>query len=155
MSIPLFFTPVKFNGSYIVDGGVVSNFPVDLFDSDGPPPWPTFGFKLVLSEQRHPGELQEHVIKGPISELAGMFFTAMEAHDAYHLAGDKYVRTIAVDTLNIGTTEFNLTDQQKEDLYQSGRRAAEEFLTHWNFTEYKAKYRSGKPVPPRHELLLR
>jgi NTE family protein len=68
MSIPLLFKPVKLNGSKIVDGGVVSNFPVDLFDSHGPPAWPTFGFKLVLSDQRHPGELLERPVSGPASE---------------------------------------------------------------------------------------
>lgn len=50
MSIPFFFEPVKLKDSYIVDGGMLSNFPVELFDSDGVPEWPTFGFKLVLSD---------------------------------------------------------------------------------------------------------
>ncbi len=30
--------------SYIVDGGVMSNFPVWIFDVEGTPRWPTFGF---------------------------------------------------------------------------------------------------------------
>lgn len=155
MSIPLLFKPVKLNGSNIVDGGIVSNFPVDLFDSNGPPAWPTFGFKLVLSDQHHPGELLEFPVSGPVvSEIIAVFSTAMEAHDAYYLANDKYVRTIAIDTLNIGSTDFHLTPQQKEALYHSGEHAAEEFLKTWDFDTYKALYRSGQPVPTRHELLL-
>jgi NTE family protein len=155
MSIPLFFEPVKFNGSDIVDGGLVSNFPVGLFDSqDRPPDWPTFGFKLVLSDDKRSGELAEHVITGPISEIVAMFYTAMDAHDAYHLASEKYVRTIAINTLGIGTTEFNLTPEIKEALYQSGVEAAQQFLDTWDFDEYKTLYRSGKPLPTRHELLL-
>lgn len=154
MSIPLFFEPVKFNGCDIVDGGLVSNFPVDLFDSDGPPAWPTFGFKLVLSDQRRPGQVTEQPIVGPVSEIVAMFYTAMEAHDAYHLGNSKYVRTIAIDTLGIGATDFNLTNQQKENLYHSGEQAAEEFLKTWDFDKYKAQYRNGQPPPTRHELLL-
>jgi NTE family protein len=154
MSLPLFFEPVKLNGSDIVDGGIVSNFPVDVFDSKEAPEWPTFGFKLVLSDQRGPGETTVHPITGPLSEIVAMFYTAMEAHDAYHLASEKYVRTIAIDTLGIGTIDFKLTPQQKEALYQSGVKAAQEFLTTWNFDEYKKLYRSGKPVPSRRELLL-
>ncbi len=57
MSIPFFYEPVQFKGrtkkgkrvtSYMVDGGMLSNFPVDVFDrTDGRPPrWPTFGIKL-------------------------------------------------------------------------------------------------------------
>ncbi len=80
MSIPFFFEPVKLKNSYIVDGGLLSNFPVELFDSDGPPEWPTFGFKLVLAPQANLSQMVEYPINGPISELAAVFFTAMEAH---------------------------------------------------------------------------
>ena len=51
MSIPIFFEPytVKVLGQdvVLVDGGMLSNFPVWVFDSDGVPDWPTFGLKLV------------------------------------------------------------------------------------------------------------
>ena len=52
MSIPLFFRPVRLRNpdgetSVVVDGGILSNFPVELFDSPGVPEWPTFGFRLV------------------------------------------------------------------------------------------------------------
>ena len=51
MSIPVFFEPVKWENPetgrthLIVDGGMLSNFPVWLFDCDDgePPAWPTFG----------------------------------------------------------------------------------------------------------------
>ncbi len=49
-SIPFFFKPVKLkynnNISYIVDGGIISNFPIWIFDVAETPRWPTFGFKL-------------------------------------------------------------------------------------------------------------
>lgn len=155
MSIPLFFAPVKLNGSAIVDGGLVSNFPVDLFDTPGQPLWPTFGFKLVLSDEKQPGEITGHPVAGPLSELVAMFYTAMEAHDAYHLASSKYVRTIAIDTLGIGATDFTLNVPQKEDLYQSGVQAARAFLSTWDFERYVRRFRHGQPVPDRHALLLR
>jgi len=47
MSIPFFYEPIKLKNritgdeSYIVDGGLLSNYPVWLFDSEGAPPWPT------------------------------------------------------------------------------------------------------------------
>lgn len=154
MGIPFFFEPVKFKGSYIVDGGVLSNFPIELFDSAGVPEWPTFGFKLVLPSQAAPALVVEHPINGPLSELAALFFTAMEAHDAYYLKNDKFVRTIAIDPLNIAATDFNLNAEQKEALYASGIQAAHTFLAHWNFEQYKALYRSGQPVPSRREQVL-
>ncbi len=154
MSIPFFFEPVKLKESYIVDGGLLSNFPIELFDSDSPPGWPTFGFKLVFSDQTNPAQLVQHRVNGPLSELAAIFFTAMEAHDAYYLKNDKYVRTIPIDTLTIGATAFNLTQANKDDLHSSGMNAAKTFLDHWDFEKYKALYRSGKPAPTRRERVL-
>jgi NTE family protein len=56
MSVPIFFEPVQVTGPkgvkhYIVDGALLSNFPVWLFDSPGVPAWPTFGLHLVNAFQ--------------------------------------------------------------------------------------------------------
>jgi len=58
MSIPVFFEPVSLKDisgrtHIIVDGGVLSNYPIWLLD-DGTedPPWPTFGFKLEAAAER-------------------------------------------------------------------------------------------------------
>ena len=50
-SIPFFFRPVIWkskdrNKSYILDGGLLSNFPIWIFDTDNPR-FPTFGFRFV------------------------------------------------------------------------------------------------------------
>jgi len=146
MSIPFFFEPVKLRNmktnqvSYIVDGGLLSNFPVWLFDSEGSvPKWPTFGFKLVEPETGTP-----HQIRGPISLLAALFATMMEAHDARYIKDEQFVRTIAIPTLGIGTTEFDISRQRSEALYQSGRQAAKKFLATWDFQNYIQKYRRGR-----------
>src|SRR3989442_103977 len=53
MSIPIFSEPVEFRNPQtgrehlIVDGGILSNYPVWLFDVQGTPDWPTFGLRLV------------------------------------------------------------------------------------------------------------
>ena len=148
MSIPFFFEPVKLRNmktnqvSYIVDGGVLSNFPVWLFDTKGAiPEWPTFGFKLVEPEE---GLEIPHRVRGPISLLAALFSTMTKAHDARYIKDEHFVRTIPVPTLGIGTTEFDISRERSEALYQSGRQAAEEFFADWNFAEYIDAYRRGK-----------
>ncbi|HEU5187035.1 MAG TPA: patatin-like phospholipase family protein, partial [Candidatus Saccharimonadales bacterium] len=40
MSIPFFYEPVQLGQNFLVDGGLLSNFPIGLFDSI--PSWPTF-----------------------------------------------------------------------------------------------------------------
>jgi len=154
MSIPFFFKPVRLKNqgaatSYVVDGGVLSNFPVELFDSADVPAWPTFGFRLV---QPGPPPVVRHDVGGPLSLLAAMFATAMEAHDARYIETHNFVRTIAIDSLGIGATAFDLTGEQKEALFQSGVAAATEFLQQWDFEAYKRLYRSGRRGPTRREL---
>lgn len=148
MSIPFFYEPVRVRyksenqSVYIVDGGMLSNFPLWIFDSESMPEWPTFGFKLVEPESKQ--EIP-HRIKGPISMLTGLFATMMEAHDARYIKDEQFVRTIPIPTLGVGTTEFDITAEKSEALYQSGRQAGEKFLTTWDFAEYVEKYRKGNP----------
>ncbi len=151
MSIPFFYEPVKLRNmmtnqsSFIVDGGLLSNFPVWLFDTEGAiPEWPTLGFKLV-----EPAEGTPKQIRGPISLLTALFATMMEAHDARYIRDEQFTRTIPIPTLGVGTTEFGITREKSETLYQSGREAAEKFFATWNFADYVKKYRKGKPQPGR------
>lgn len=50
---------------YMLDGGMLSNYPIWLFDVQGIPRWPTFGFRL--SEKRTYAQSQN--INGPVSML--------------------------------------------------------------------------------------
>lgn len=147
MSIPYFFEPVTLRDkagqkSYIVDGGVLSNFPVWIFDGGGgSPEWPTFGFKLV-----EPNEGEPNKVRGPFSLFAAMFSTMMEAHDARYIKDGDFVRTIPIPTLGVRTTEFDLSREKSEALYQSGREAAEKFYKKWSFEKYVEDYRKRDPA---------
>ena len=146
MSIPFFYEPIKLRNmktneiSYIVDGGVLSNFPVWLFDTEGnEPEWPTFGFKLVEPEEGKP-----HEIRGPISLLTALFSTMSEAHDARHIKEMDFKRTIPIPTLGVGTTDFDIKKEKSEKLYESGRKAAEKFFADWNFAKHVDERRQVK-----------
>lgn len=147
MSIPFFFKPVVLKNSqgksfYIVDGGVLSNFPVWLFDEENDvPAWPTFGFKLV-----EPTEGQPNPIKGPISLLLALFSTMMEAHDARYIQDHQFARTVPIPTLGVRTTEFDLSAQKSKALYESGEKAAKKFLSKWDFKDYLKNH--GQDDPP-------
>jgi len=144
MSTPFFFEPIEITRDgqrhYIVDGGVLSNFPVWLFDDDTPEPaWPTFGYKLV-----EPNAGQPHQISGPVSLLAALFTTMMEAHDARYIEDQHFARTIPIPTLGVQTTDFDLPTERRDELYTSGVKAANAFFESWDFERYKAKYRAKK-----------
>ena len=159
MSIPFFFEPVKLqdmNGRvhYVVDGGVLSNYPIWLLD-DGKknPPWPTFGFKLTEPDKRALKPADRNPINNPISFLKSVIGTMMDAHDNYHISistGD-YDRTVGIPTLvtvkgleeEIKTVDFDISQEKSQALYDNGVRAGAEFLKKWNFADWKKKYRAG------------
>jgi NTE family protein len=139
MSIPIFFEPVRFTNRQtdkehlIVDGGMLSNFPVWLFDAEEPQ-WPTIGMKLVQKPETPIGEeLAEPGPRAGITQVIGylrsLVDTMMAAHDRLYVEQHEFDRrTIGIDTLGVGTTEFDLPPQRALELYESGRTAAAEFL---------------------------
>ncbi|HMC09471.1 MAG TPA: patatin-like phospholipase family protein [Actinomycetota bacterium] len=161
MSIPIFFEPVTATGAdgrdrVLVDGGMLSNFPVWIFDSDGEPEWPTFGLKLVAPDPKKPpsaGAQEPSVSRGArqglVHYLLGLVSTMTDAHDKVYLERDTFVRTITISNLGVRTTQFNLDPNLAQQLYQSGRDAAEAFLKTWNFDAYKSEFRAGKPYSRR------
>lgn len=145
ISIPLFYQPVPLvyrnpDGdtciSYIVDGGVLSNFPVWLFDRDtGFEGLPTFGFKLVGPNAGRPNE-----IRGPLSLLMALFETMMEAHDNWYIEEKNFDRTIAIPTLGVRTTDFGISPEKIGNLFYSGVTAAEKFFANWDYQRYLNRY---------------
>ena len=133
----------KHRRCFIVDGGVLSNFPVGLFDAPPgrAPRWPTFGFKLVAPSDNRPSR-----INGPVSMFGALFTTMMEAHDQRHMDEETEIRTVRIRTEKVKTTDFSLNPLDSDALYERGRRGAEKFFNCWQeiggFEGYVRKYRT-------------
>ncbi len=168
MSIPVFFEPVRFENPktgethVIVDGGMLSNYPVWLFDCDDgtPPDWPTFGMLLVEPKPQIPlgARLPKRKMAGSgagavIDYVKSLAQTMMEAHDRLYVEQANYARTIPIPTLGVGTTEFDLSKERAITLFDSGRWAAEKFLDNWDFEAYIAEFRTGKEHSRREALV--
>ena len=163
MSIPFFFEPVGLRDisgrkHFIVDGGLLSNYPIWLLDDNKPdPPWPTFGFKLMEPDQRKPKDAKRNPINNPVSFLKAIVGTMLDAHDSYHISKSKgdFDRTIGIPTVitikgmdkEIGTTDFGITQEESQALYDNGVEVAKEFLATWDFAEWKRKYRQQQSAP--------
>jgi NTE family protein len=167
MSIPVFFEPVRWENPetgrthVIVDGGMLSNFPVWLFDCDdgSPPDWPTFGLLLVEPKPSTPigARLPKTKMEGSgpgavVGYMKALAQTMMEAHDRLYVEQANYARTIPIPTLGVGTTEFDLPKERALALFDSGRWAAEKFLDAWDFDAYIAEFRTGKEHSRRDAL---
>lgn len=157
MSIPIFFDPVIQTDAQdgrrhlIVDGGMLSNYPLWLFDAPAgtAPRFPTFGMLLVAPNQTdpllaHPAVSTEpEGMPTPVGYVKAIADTMMQARDRFYVEQANFARTIAIPTCGVTTTQFDITREQTEALLQSGATAAADFLRTWDFAAYVRKYREG------------
>jgi NTE family protein len=154
MSIPLLYRPTTLTNplsevrSTLVDGGVVSNFPIDSLDrTDGKPPrWPTFGVTLLPDIPGPDGTLLplwlNKIMPAPVHLLEKVITTALVGRDqAYENKPWVRARTIQVDSDQVGFTDFNLNQAQVHQLHDDGYQAAEQFLHTWDWESYLRRFR--------------
>ncbi|MCU6479264.1 patatin-like phospholipase family protein [Arthrobacter sp. A2-55] len=147
-SIPFFFRPWKMPANTSVtghdhivcaDGGLLSNFPMAIFDRhDGRPSrWPTLGVKLsgqtsIRTEDWAPDNSNIQLAKSLLSTMMG-------AHDRGYVNDPQAVaRTIFVDTTNYRATDFHLTPADKEAMFTTGLASGQKFLSSWDWEAWKA-----------------
>lgn len=138
MSIPFFFEAVeRAGGDVYCDGGVLDNYPVETYDAS----------KLVHDQRAgrtlhvrtpnpatlgfHLGTLDQTALKiAHLTRFASAVFEAiLNAQNILLKAtpGDE-LRTVFIDTLGIGTTDFHITNAQKVALVEQGRIATANYL---------------------------
>lgn len=119
-SIPLFFLPFKSGTDYLVDGGILSNFPSFLFAQGK---YPTVGFRLVDFEPDDP-------VRGTFGYLGSLLATMVEAHDKQR--GDPpYFKSFLIPTPpHISATKFNLSKSEANELYMAGLQVGKQ--VNWN-----------------------
>lgn len=117
ISIPLFFSPFRVGPMYLVDGGILSNYPSYQFARE---PYPTIGFRII-------DVTTPSAVDSTWTYLKSLLLTMVEAHDKEReralnsLSFKTY--TIAVPT-DIPATKFALTDDDVQTLYQAGQKIA-------------------------------
>lgn len=157
-SIPYFFDPVMLRRHkpgirkgeafrkqfiYVVDGGILSNFPLWIFDKEREKAdekgVPVIGYQLVGRTDKEP-----HVINGPVSMFQALFSTMMDAHDERYIEDFNQFRTVKIKTLGVQATQFYISPEKSEALFQSGVRSAAKYFDRWSLPAYQKncdKYR--------------
>jgi len=134
MSLPFYFRPYNLNGNKLVDGGILSNFPIHIFDSERVPEWPTFGILLKEPDADQPADTN-----GLINYGKAIFKTMMRAHDRRNISPQDYsIRLIQVPTGDIDTTDFDISQTDKNFLWHSGYTAGKNFMEKWSWPNYVA-----------------
>ena len=158
MSIPLFFAPYRidklpastealrlwnelaqYNGPIpksvtMVDGGILSNFPIDVFHArDRIPNRPTFGVKLGLERNK------VNAIPNYKKLVFACFDASRQMRDFDFILQNRDYKKL-VKNVDIGEHDwlnFNISDDDKVDLFVRGARAAARFLRDFDWQEYK------------------
>ena len=173
MSIPLFFASKRSTrGDVYVDGGVLDNYPVKLFDrkkyiSSGNFTEPdyyrrinahfkhaerpisnyvynkeTLGFRLDTKKEisvfRDHAERPRRNVANFFDYTWALIHTILEAQQSTHLHSDDWARTVYIDTVGVGTTDFDLPDTQKRRLIKSGRQGAAAYFDWYDNADAKA-----------------
>jgi len=101
----------------------------------------TLGMRLDTSEEialfRYNEPIKEDKIDS-FSDFARKLFSAiMQAQENQHLHSDDWQRTIYINTLDVKTTNFSLSDDKKKALLQEGINGAENYFKWFENPEEK------------------
>lgn len=151
MSIPLYFRSVKKSDHFMVDGGVAYNYPINLFDHKSyltnqknigsgkvdPKGYlfnhETLGFRLDSKEtiqyNRDDWDSVPIHIKGIKDYALGLVNFMMEMANKGHLKSNDWNRTVFIDTLDVKTTEFELSADKIARLIKSGETCTIDYFS--------------------------
>lgn len=134
ISIPFFFEPVKLQTKegkcVIVDGGVLSNFPLFLFDEEKKvKKRPVLGIQLSAKLVERP----KRKINNAIDLYEALFVAMKEAHDARYISRRHEKNIVFLPVKNVLSTEFSITPEARDSLIRYGRERTEQFLKNWTY----------------------
>jgi NTE family protein len=147
MSIPFFFRPVTLTSSAgltstLVDGGILSNFPIDSLDRTDRrrPRWPSFGVTVLPNlpegNDKVIPALAPIRLLGPPHLLESVITTVLVGRDQAYLSQPWVsARTIRVDSTDVGFLDFDISDNEIEALYVKGHAAT------WDWDAYLKRFR--------------
>jgi NTE family protein len=119
----------------LVDGGIMSNFPIDVFHKRmRVPVAPTFGAKLGTQQRA------TRSIRNATALCGAVFNAARHCLDFdFVTRNPDYSHVVqCIDTGDHDWLNFGLSDEQKFDLFACGAKAAEQFLRRFRWERYKA-----------------
>ncbi|RLV57066.1 hypothetical protein D9V41_03720 [Aeromicrobium phragmitis] len=143
-AIPFLFEPVRMKSSFglstLADGSLLRSYPVEAFDrTDGRPSrWPTIGVRLSSPAGER---AKAKPVTGPVSLLMNLIFTTVDSTQIRHVSDPVDVdRSIFAKPRGVRWTDFDLTPEQQQSLYEAGHTAAQRWV---------AKHPEGPVLSPR------
>ncbi|MFT8317453.1 MAG: patatin-like phospholipase family protein [Sporolactobacillus sp.] len=133
--LPFFFEPVSLfdnsgERSLIVDGGLLSNFPLWVFDKgEELPERPFIGLQTTNQlNGYHPVK-----INNAVELFRGLFSTMREAHDEKTIQKLRDSNIIVIPIDKVQTKDFDISLEERDRLFALGRDETDLFLKKWSF----------------------
>ena len=127
MSIPLFFRAWQFPSGYpndhiYVDGGTIYNYPISAFDNFDN----TLGFFFDTQKEHKFSDLKyDHVFR----YVESVFSAVLKAQKISFRHNQQAVDiTVFIDTKGVSPTDFKLSADKKEALFESGMSATRSYI---------------------------
>lgn len=137
ISIPLFFIPKRLKTStgscYIVDGGLMSNFPIWLYDNRKTNNYSTFGLRLTSDKDYKTTYAEKCSLTTYLFDIVD---AAMCKNESLYFNKSHSLSIINIPTFNIGVTDFLISLQDKERLFKSGYDSTINFLKFGTKTKF-------------------
>lgn len=128
MGIPFLYTAIKYKNKTFVDGGIIDNFPIGLFnmnDSD------ILGFSLCSeSEYIKPKDNKINSLYSYITSIVNCVLTELE----FHKLSNYKNKIVFIDTSNFNALDFEMNESKKLDLINIGFNYTSEFIKSKNLT---------------------
>jgi len=140
MSIPFLFEPVLHNKNYYVDGGVLDNYPLHVFDGEYPgektsrcgmckPNDKVLGLQIITEDSTNDDGTVTREEIGNLLQFSFTFIkTFMLENDRRMLTPTNKKRTIRIVTPNYPATNFAISDDDKKLLMECGRKHTLDFF---------------------------
>ncbi len=143
-AIPFMFEPVRlkstFGTSTLVDGSILRSYPIEIFDRDDGKPsrWPTIGIRLSSpAGDRAPAK----DVTNAISLIQSLIYTTVDSTQIRHVSDPVDIeRSIFAKPRGVRWTDFDLTAEQQQGLYDAGYEAGLKWIQ---------KHPEGAPVQPQ------
>ncbi len=131
-AIPFLFEPVRLRSTFglstLADGSLLRSYPIEVFDRDDGQPsrWPTLGIRLSSPSNERAAAKP---VTGPISLIRSLIYTTVDSTQVRHVSDPLDVdRSIFAKPKGVGWTDFDLTDEQQESLFEAGYQAGQRWV---------------------------
>ncbi len=135
-----------FDEAVFIDGGSISNFPIDIFHETDIfyPRIPVFGVRLTDSSEQgaENGLGSGKILKTPLTFLLNIFDTLRGYNDKTFLNKYTFYSKHSIQTVDCSPSNwlnFFMEDPEKNELFNKGFRAGLEFLDRFEWDKYKTE----------------